>query len=1233
MGIIPYKYYYARRRGMATSEDTGTKDFTTRIIEEYTALYDEIEDGDRAEHDLMPRLVRRLFINALGFDESDYEQENDWNDVRIYDENRNPVIIIEGKRRDVDVEEGIDQTFRYASDSPFTEYMISTNVDELIVYERCSSSEADEERYGVNGRLITEVHFERVVETLAGSTLLDELSVDDQQSIARLSRLQKKEIYDPDRYDDFSIEDQQDVSTDTGFDNLLESLGTCLDEYFMPFTLEAFDEFQDRYAEYEREASDLQNQIEKLEEAGHENGSEIAELESQLAELKDDYEQYRNFHTDYRTWVRLSNRQENDEEDNKHVFCRESIYVQLNKILLIRIAEDKGLVNRMISNGGVEHYREFWDDFTRYVDRDYVDLFEVASEELSEIYDRLYSRQIFDWELSENGDLDEVIKKTFWHMNHYDFSDVNRDVLGHLYERHLPPEERKELGEFYTPTAVVDFILDRVGYTPDNALEQRENDLLDPACGSGTFLVRAAGRLLERLDRLNVTPREAIETVKNRLWGFDLNPFACHITEMNLLFQVIDLYKEVKDEDPEYSLERFHIYQTDSLRRQTQTNMSTLQSDALLRKYEKERREADQAKNRDDYGFVVGNPPYVRIQNIPDGQAKEDYGDFTAAHHNYDLYMLFIEKASEWLNEDDEGDREKNGKLGFIVSNKFIDARYGEKLKELVPQRYRLGELVNIGDTDVFEHATTYPLIMIAEKANVDRADRSAEEFVIDDYRFSYVSVNESMEDWLESDAITGWDTGSEDERGEELNHRVTDLLELALPGDWGGETPDFEQLVADAEIPISDNLDIANEPPLQSYPVASGAIATTDWQFAPADEQDVLAEIEDAGTPLEEYCYDGKVERGLRTGKNPVFIVDQETIDEYGIEEDLVHPLVGGKDVKRWEHLWEDKYIIYTPPGLDIESYPNTIEYYNDGDNREELEDRYCVREGQNDWWELDKPKDPKLFERPKIVTPDIAYYNNFWMDDSGDFYCLDTTYYVVPENEDHAWYLAGILNSDLVQFYFRRNTATYRGNYLRYKSEYLQRIPIPDPDEADAGLVDEIADRAKEMQSLLSEYREAEHIVENPGCLLDNDEVERVSLPLSKYVERVPDVDDDDPATVSANVSGETIRLNLANSIEFSTENAAERFAEYIEVLGISTVSELLSTEVPRTPERLEALLERYRSAMSLVDDAGSQLREKEDGLHDAVYRLYGLSDESRSLLEERVDTPTNPLDSKIR
>lgn len=1208
---------------------TITSDFVSSIIEAYGDFYDEIEKGSRNELDLTPRFARLLFCNeTLGWNESDYAQEDDLNDVRFYDDERNPVIIVEAKRRDRDVEDGIDQAFKYASESPYVEYLIATNFDELLLFRRCDEDDADETLYGVSGELLTAINFERIRNVELGEALSDEVSAEELDAISQLTLLRKGDVVNSERYDEFDISDRQDVSTDEGFDNLLGSLTTSLDDYWMPYTLRAFDEFQDRYEEYRDKADDLERQIEELKDQGHDDDTEIAELESQLAELRDDYEQYRAFNSDYETWVRLSNRQENERDENRRVFCRESIYVQINKILLIRIAEDKDLVEEMISDGGVVDFFAFWNDFSRYVDRNYVDLFDVASEELSEIYDRLYSRQIFDWELdSDDTDLDVVVKKTFWHLNHFDFEAVDRDVLGHLYERHLPPEERKELGEFYTPTSVVDMILDRVGYTADNPIDQPEHDLLDPACGSGTFLVRAAGRLLERLDNRNVQPEEAVEIMQDRLWGFDINPFACHITEMNLLFQIIDLYKEVKDENPEYTLDRFNVYQTDSLRQQSQTTVTAMFSSALLRRYERERRQAERAKNRDDYGYVVMNPPYVRIQNIPDGPAKEDYSDYYSAYHNYDLYLLFIEQASEWLKD--------GGKLGIITSNQFLDSRYGERARELIPQRYRIGEMVNIGDVDVFAHATTYPIIIVMEGLDRDGI-RSPDDFVVDDYRFSYVSVGESMEDWIDSDAISGWDAGNgPTTRGEEKNHRIVDLLALALPEDWGGDAPDIQSRVHEEGIPIPDSIVWDDQPPLQAYPVESVAVSDSDWQFAPADEQEVLNWMEDRGAELRSYGHKNKVERGLRTGKNPVFIVDQETIDDYDIEDELVHPILGGRQVKRWEDLWDGDYVVYTPPGTDIDEYPNTKEYYNDGDNRDELEDRYCVREQNEDYWALDKSKDPELFEQTKIVTPDIAYYNNYWVDDGGEFYCLDTTYYVAPVDEDLAWYIAGVLNSDLAQFYIRRNAATYRGNYLRYKSEYVGDIPIPDPEEesVDKELVGSIASTAKQMQELMREYRRAEELLDSPSDLLDSAGVEQVDISRTAYVTRIPDTDKSDDADIYPSLEGSSVRLNVHQSIDLNSKDTAKSFVDLMNTLNITSLSDLFDADYPRTQDGLEAVIREYRQAVETTEDAGPRLQSVEDNLHDCVYELFEMTDDHRKLVEERVLVPENPLKSKVR
>lgn len=341
----------------------------------------------------------------------------------------------------------------------------------------------------------------------------------------------------------------------------------------------------------------------------------------QLSDIEEELDPYHRFNEDYEVWKQLSNRVGENEDENKRIFCRESVYTQINKILFIRIAEDKGLLNQMVSDGGVTDFFQFWENYAKYTgpQKDYRDLFDAACGEMMELYEHLYSGSIFDWELRDGSSLNETFKKTFWYLNHFDFSDVDRDVLGHLYEQHLPKEERQTLGEFYTPTEVVNFILNRLEYTSDRPIEHK--DVLDPSTGSGTFLVQAANRLVERLDRKGVPPKRSLEIVQSRLHGLDLNPFAVNIAQINLVFQIVDLYKEVKDTNPEYSIDNFKIYQTDSLKRGVDSKISGFHSDTIVRKYQEEKQKADAIKTS-EYDIVIGNPPYVHYNDIQKDSVK-----------------------------------------------------------------------------------------------------------------------------------------------------------------------------------------------------------------------------------------------------------------------------------------------------------------------------------------------------------------------------------------------------------------------------------------------------------------------------------------------------------------------------------------------------------------------------------------------------------------------------------
>src|SRR5205085_9491840 len=110
--------------------------------------------------------------------------------------------------------------------------------------------------------------------------------------------------------------------------------------------------------------------------------------------------------------------------------------------------------------------------------------------------------------------------------------------------------ERKRLGEYYTPVEVVDFILARSGIADDPAIMQKR--ILDPACGSFTFGVRAAISLLRAGAGLSAKNR--IDLVRTCLRGQDINPFSVFLSHLSLLFSLLDVYLKAKESKDDYEI-------------------------------------------------------------------------------------------------------------------------------------------------------------------------------------------------------------------------------------------------------------------------------------------------------------------------------------------------------------------------------------------------------------------------------------------------------------------------------------------------------------------------------------------------------------------------------------------------------------------------------------------------------------------------------------------------------
>jgi hypothetical protein len=119
-----------------------------------------------------------------------------------------------------------------------------------------------------------------------------------------------------------------------------------------------------------------------------------------------------------------------------------------------------------------------------------------------------------------------------------DFTGVSTDLVKQMYQGFFDPATRRALGEFYTPDDLVDQTLDSVEYRGDATLT---STLLDPACGSGTFLVRAIDRFIRVCESRNLERNESLKRVTGKIVGIDIHPFAVAMARVNYLLALARL--------------------------------------------------------------------------------------------------------------------------------------------------------------------------------------------------------------------------------------------------------------------------------------------------------------------------------------------------------------------------------------------------------------------------------------------------------------------------------------------------------------------------------------------------------------------------------------------------------------------------------------------------------------------------------------------------------------------
>ena len=234
-------------------------------------------------------------------------------------------------------------------------------------------------------------------------------------------------------------------------------------------------------------------------------------------------------------------------------------------------------------------------------------------------------------------------------------------------------------------------------------------------------------------------------------------------------------------------------------------------------------------------------------------------------------------------------------------------------------------------------------------------------------------------------------------------------------------------------------------------------------WTILSEIEVSIKKKIEKYGTPLSEWNI--SINRGILTGYNNAFIIDELTKNELIATDpksaELIRPILRGKDVKRYSYDFSNRYLICIPCGFTNEqsSLLNPEEWFKNtyyaiykyficteeenSKKRSSKSKGLYERDDQGDyWWELRSCKYMDEFNKQKIMYNDINQRLSFCIAPEG-VYCNNTVYFMCPKQ--HLFYLLAILNSKLINWYYKNISVQLGKNAVRMFTIYVNKIPIP--------------------------------------------------------------------------------------------------------------------------------------------------------------------------------------------
>ena len=620
-------------------------------------------------------------------------------------------------------------------------------------------------------------------------------------------------------------------------------------------------------------------------------------------------------------------------------------------------------------------------------------------------------------------------------------------TLGHIFEQSIVELEkleadaegrtsltditkRKRDGVYYTPEWVVTRIIEETvdplfaewkrdagwaeGAEPTSAAvaaywtRLQSIKVIDPACGSGAFLIVALRHLQREFEATielalksgvveQRPPAGALtrNILTSNLFGVDINSASVEITKLSLWLHT------AAAKEPLSSLD------------------GTIQcGNSLVDSRFYNKRDLHDADDRDrintfdwegdfalgSFDAVIGNPPYVKLQNFR--KVNGDMADWllsgstgaapyiSTSTGNFDLYLPFIEKGLSLLNE--------HGRMGYIAPNLWPTLEYGEALRGLVHAGRHLEKWLDFRSHQVFEEATVYTAIQIFSKrpsdgirlAFVGDGDISRVDWQASDNYLPYADIRAPLKPWLIAPTP--------------VRHMIERLAKDATRLDDSGNTKAIFQGV----ITSADHIFHLRR------------LGRNRYAFTPRQGSKKLAEV------------------------------------EVEIEDALMKPLVSGVDAKRFIEPHIEMYLLFPyrldPAGAKLISvndmlrdFPKAWSYLKLHES--ELSNRENGKFNDPQWYRMGRSQNLDKQETVKLLVPRLVANLGCFIDDNARYYCDNVDVGgVVPQRPEDVWWLAGLLNSPTHNLIFSWLTKPFRGEYKSANKQFIAPLPVPNGDRA---------------------------------------------------------------------------------------------------------------------------------------------------------------------------------------